>query len=78
MNTNDPVEEKSILVIGGLEYAHSHELNINNIDDVKKILEAIDAKDENPEEFMELLQNADAFMEMKAAEKQPKKADLSN
>lgn len=77
MATNDPVAEKSELVLDALQYAHSHNLDINDIEDVKKILEALNAE-ENPEEFMELLQNADAFMDMTAKEKEHKKSDLPN
>lgn len=78
MDTKDPVTEKSELVIDALAYAHQHNLDINNKDDVKEILEALNASDEDIDEFMNLLQNADAFMEMRAAEKEPKKTDLPN
>lgn len=75
----DPVTEKSELVIDALQYAHDHNLDINNKDDVRKILEAIDPEHtENVDEFAELLKNADAFMEMTVKEKEPKKEDLPN
>lgn len=75
----DPVEEKSELVIGALQYAHDHSLDINNKEDVKKILEALDPdKSEDIEEFMKLLQNADTFMEMEADKKKSEKTDLPN
>lgn len=78
MDTKDPVSEKSELVIDALAYANEHNLDINNKDDVKKILEALNAGDENIEEFMNLLQHADVFMEMKAKEKESEKTDLPN
>lgn len=77
MDTKDPVTEKSELVIDALQYAHTNNLDINNKDDVKKILEALNA-DEDIEEFMSLLQNADVFMDLKAKEKEPEKTDLPN
>lgn len=75
----DPVVEKSELVIDALQYAQDHNLDINNKDDVKKILEALDPEHaENVEEFIELLKNADTFMDMTAKEKEAKKTDLAN
>lgn len=78
MDTKDPAVEKTELVINALAYAHEHNLDINNRDDVKKILEALNAGDEDVDEFMNLLQNSDAFMEMKAKEKESEKTDLPN
>lgn len=78
MDTKDPVAEKTELVIDALQYAHSNGLNINDKNDVKKILEALNAGDEDIDEFMNLLQNTDAFMEMKGKEKEPEKTDLPN
>jgi len=78
MDTKDPAAEKTELVIKALAYAHEHNLDINNRDDVKKILEALNAGDEDVEEFMNLLQNSDTFMEMKAKEKESEKTDLPN
>ncbi len=76
---NDPVEEKSKLVLDALQYAHDNNLDINNLDDVNKILEAIDIeKSESAEEFMNLLQNADTFMEMGADKIKSEKTDLPN
>jgi hypothetical protein len=78
---NNKAKEKTELVINALEYAHEHELDINNNEDVKKILENVDDRyiDENEvEEFMALLQNADTFMEMNASKKKLKKKDLPN
>ena len=64
---NDTVTKKSELVIDTLQYAHEHKLDINNIDDVKKILDAIDPEHkENVTEFAELLKTSDVFMGMKA------------
>ena len=77
MNSNDQVLEKSKLVTSALEYAHDNSLNISNRDDVKKILDALDAGDENVEEFMNLLQNAEAFTDMTTREVD-KKSNLPN
>lgn len=64
---NDTVTKKSELVIDALQYAHDHNLDINNIDDVKKILEVLDPEHkENVTEFVELLKTSDTFMGMKA------------
>ena len=64
---NDTVTKKSVLVIDVLQYAHDHNLDVNNIDDVKKILEVLDPEHkENVTEFAELLKTSDTFMGMKA------------
>jgi len=64
---NDTVTNKSELVIDALQYAHDHNLDINNIEDVKKILEVLDPEHkENVAEFAELLKTSDTFMGMKA------------
>ncbi len=75
----DPVAEKLELVIDALQYAHDHSLDINNKNDVRKILEATDPEHkENVDEFAVLLINADAYMATTAKEKEAKKTDLSN
>lgn len=64
---NDTVAQKSELVVDALQYAHDHNLDINNIDDVQKILDVIDLDHkENVAEFAELLKTSDTFMGMKA------------
>jgi len=64
---NDTVAQKSELVIDALQYAHSHNLDINVPEDVRKILEVLDPEHkENIDEFMELLKTSDMFMSMKA------------
>ena len=79
MDTKDPVVEKFELVIDSLRYAHENNLDINNSDDVAKILEANDPEHkENADEFVMLLKNAEAFMEMTSREKDAKKTDLPN
>ena len=76
---NDTVVNKSELVIDALQYAHDHKLDINNKDDVRKILEVLDPEHkENIDAFVELLQNADTFMDMTARERETKKTDLPN
>lgn len=81
MDTSDKTVEKTELVVDALSYAHKNSLNINSKDDVKKILEVLDPQhtsDEEVEEFMKLLQNADTFMEITATKKESKKTDLPN
>lgn len=70
---NDTVTKKSELVIDALQYAHDHNLDIDNIDDVKKILEVFDPEHkENVTEFSELLKTSDTFMGMQAYKKSKK------
>lgn len=81
MDSNDKVVEKTELVIDAIDYAQKHNLDINNKVDVKKILDALDPEHTNleeVEEFMNLLQHADAFMEVTAAKKDHEKTDLPN
>ena len=76
---NDTVVNKSELVIDALQYAHDHKLDINNKDDVRKILEVLDPEHkENIDKFTELLKTSDVFMGMKAKEKEDKKPGLAN
>jgi hypothetical protein len=64
---NDTVAQKSELVIDALQYAHDHNLDINSISDVQKILDVLDPDHkENIAEFAEVLKTSDTFMGMKA------------
>ena len=64
---NDTIAKKSELVIDALQYAHDHDLDINNMDNVQKILDVLDPEHkENITEFAELLKTSDTFMGMKA------------
>lgn len=64
---NDTLTKKSELVIDALQYAHDHNLDINNIGDVQKILDVLDPDHkENVAEFTEILKTSDTFMGMKA------------
>lgn len=64
---NDAVVKKSELVVDALQYAHDHNLDINNIGDVQKILDVLDPDHkENVAEFAELLKTSDTFMGTKA------------
>lgn len=68
---NDEVTKKSELVIDVLQYAHDHNLDINTISDVQKILDVLNPEHkENIEEFMDLLKTSDVFMDMKAKKNQ--------
>ncbi len=63
------VTKKSEIVIDALQYAHDHNLDINNMGDVQKILDILDPDHkENTTEFMELLKTSETFMNMKAEE----------
>lgn len=76
---NDTVVQKSELVIDALQYAHDHQLDINNKEDVQKILEVLDTEHkEDVDAFMEILKTSDTFMGMDAREKESKKTDLPN
>ncbi|MFA5894468.1 MAG: hypothetical protein WC851_01710 [Candidatus Shapirobacteria bacterium] len=64
---NDTVTKKSELVIDALQYAHDHNLDVNNVGDVQKILDVLDPDHkENVAEFAELLKTSDTFMGIKA------------
>ena len=64
---NDTVAQKSELVIDALQYAHDHNLDINDISAVQKILDVLDPEHkENVAEFAEILKTSDTFMGMKA------------
>lgn len=76
---NDTLIKKSELVIDALQYAHDHDLDINNKDEVEKILDVFDPEHkENLDEFMELLKTSDAYMGIKAKENADKKSHLPN
>ncbi len=65
MNNNDQVIKKTELVIDALSYAHKNQLDINNEDDVKVILKAVDpeqADNTDVVEFMGLLKAANTLM----------------
>lgn len=66
MDTKDPAIKKTEQVIDALSYAHEHNLDIQNKDDVNKILEVIDpehSSEEEAEAFMKLLQEVNVLIE---------------
>lgn len=74
----DDTAKKSELVVDALQYAHDHDLDINKVDDVQKILDVLDPDHkEDVAKFVELLKTSDTFMGMKARES-AKKTDLPN
>jgi hypothetical protein len=76
---NDTVAKKSELVIDALQYAHDHNLDVNNVGDVQKILDVLDPDHkENASEFAELLKTSDTFMGMKVREKEAENSNLPN
>ncbi len=71
---NNQATTKSELIIDALQYAHDHNLDINNDSDVKKILEVLDpGHEENVLNFTKLLKTSDTFLGMKAQNIQSKK-----
>lgn len=71
---NNQATTKSELIIDALQYAHDHNLDINNDSDVKKILEVLDpGHNENLAEFSELLKTSDSFLDQKARDISQKK-----
>lgn len=80
MSKKNIVVEKTEMGIDALDYAHEHNLDISNKYDVKKILEALNPQqtsEEDVKEIMDLLQNADTFMDMSAS-KISRKSKLHN
>lgn len=66
----DDTVKKSELVIDALQYAHDHDLDINNLNDVQKILDVLDPDHiEDAAQFAELLKSSETYMNMKAAGK---------
>lgn len=75
----DDATKKSELVIDALQYAHDHGLDIDNLEEVKKILEVLDPDHkEDATKFAELLKTSETFMGMKARDIASKKPKLSN
>lgn len=76
---DDTVLNKSELVIDALQYAHDHNLDVHNKEDVQQILNALDPEHkENVDEFFDLLQTSDAFMSVEAQKTASKKPILPN
>lgn len=73
MDSNNPVTEKSRLVIQAMIYANENNLDVNDLKDVKKILKALNVQNEDPQEFMNLLQHAEDFMDMSVPDNGHKK-----
>lgn len=66
----DDTAKISELVIDALQYAHDHDLDINKMDDVQKILDVLDPDHkEDVAKFVELLKTSETFMNMKSVEK---------
>lgn len=77
----DKAIEKAELIITILEYAHKHKLDITNKVDVKKILKVFDpthTSDKEIEEYINLLQTTNTFMEVKANRINSQKHTLPN
>ncbi len=65
MDTDEQTLKRTELIIKALNYANEHNLDINNEENVKKILEAVDTEKtiQDIEEFMQLLQAGNALIE---------------
>jgi hypothetical protein len=80
MDTNDKSLEMAEKVIEGLNFLHTHNLDVNNDNDIKITIEAvgiINATDKDVEQFKMLLQNSDVFLDKKARIK-TKEEELPN
>jgi len=76
---NNTVINKSELVIDALQYAHDHNFDVANKEDVRKILEVLDLEHkEDLDAFAELLKTSDVFMGMEAKKIDDKKPNLVN
>lgn len=65
-----PKEDKSELYLNALDYAKENNLDINNIEDIKKILEALDPNQkEELNDFQYQLKNATFFLTLTSANK---------
>jgi len=70
MDTQDPVVQKTELVIAALAYANIHKLDIKSKENVKQIAEALDpdhTSEEDVEELMRLLEGAESFIKTDVA-----------
>ena len=77
-NMNNHLTKKSELIIDALQYAHDHNMDINNDSDVQRILEVLDPDHkEDVAEFCELLKTSDTFLGMKARDIQAKSPVLN-
>lgn len=64
---NDTITKKSAFILDALQYAHDHQLDINKLEDVQKILDVLDPDHkENVAEFANLLITSETFMDMEA------------
>lgn len=71
--------KQSEMMLDALQYAHDHDLDIHNKDDVAKILEFVDPNHtQNLDEFMNQLSSADDFLDLIARENKDKKIELPN
>ena len=81
MDNKDQAIEKTELIISALNYAHEHNLDISNKEDVKKIIKAVDPEhleEIDIEKFMELLKYSDTFLELTANDNDEDKTNLPN
>jgi hypothetical protein len=81
MNSDEKANKVTELMINAIDNAQTHKLDLNNKDDLKKILEAIDPQQDSGvdlNEFENLIQNADKFIETSAFRIDRKKSGLPN
>ncbi len=81
MKANDTSVETTELVLKVLDYAHEQKLDINSVDDVTKILQALNSTintEAEIREFMVLLKVTDKYFDINAPKKISDKQKLSN
>ena len=81
MNTDDNAAKIMALMINAIDYANKHKLDLNNKEDLKKILNAVDPNHLSGldlDEFTNLIQASYNFMEISAYRIERKKTKLSN
>lgn len=81
MDNQDQAVKKTELIIKALSFAQDNKLDVNNLEDVKKIIQGIDPQNQEnlaPEEFQLLLKDSDTFLEMTVAEDKSQKEKMPN
>lgn len=81
MDNQDQAVKKTELIIKALSFAQDNKLDVNNLEDVKKIIQGIDPQNQEnlaPEEFQLLLKDSDTFLEMTATEDKSQTEKMPN
>jgi len=76
---DNTVVKKSELLIDALQYAHDHNLDVANKNHVQEILNVLDPDhNEDLEDFIQLLNTSETFLNMQAKRNEDKKIDQLN